>query len=86
LERSLGDFPLVRNVSKWCALDQTIVDISLVLSIDLREKCSFLKSNSNIMLMQVFEIENYYGKRTWCIHMIYGHEVGIKEDMIEQAG
>ena len=38
------------------------------------------------MLIQVFEIENYYGKRTWCIHMIYGHEVGIKVDMIEQDG
>lgn len=33
------------------------------------------------MHMQVFEIENCYGKRIWYIQMLCGHEVGTNEDV-----
>ena len=57
----LGDFPLVKSVLNWFALDQTFVEISSMPSVVLLVKLSLLKSSFDVVQMQVFEIRNCYG-------------------------
>jgi hypothetical protein len=62
---SLVGLPLVRSILSHFAFDQTIVEVFLMPSIDLQVKIFILKSNFDIVHMQVLKSKivtgNIYG-------------------------
>lgn len=68
-------FPLVNNIFKKLALDQTFVETPSMLGIYLQVKLFPLKSNCNMVFMQVFKSKKLLMEK---LYVMYGGWVGMK--------